>query len=571
MPVVVEHEGRSNVGELRCLGVGASRLGWGDVVHGNLTWRDEIFTVGMIQLMLTTHRSGVAAKLPRPLVGLLRVGVRSWLFVRRMVWVGGRPVRSFTGVCNPNLRRLAPRYHASLSRLFALDVFVLVVLLVVDLRAFLAAVLLFAVAGAVLTWRARPSRGRREHWPPGSLGMGPEPITDPDFFAKGARRFGPVFKSNHFGEPMVCVVGISAAREIFRTFADDLVSFPDPAYNSFVPGDLLRWKNGPEHVEHRRVFARALSEPFLRSSERAIARAMANGLARMEQECRTSGTAVAPLAHVREIVLEAWAEVLLGISADDPGFPEVRELFEELGVHRPKPLPDDRILAALGRLEHLIRLAAVKEGSGPSLARELEGQRADALSDPTTIRNLMYTAMTTREDVSGLLMWIFKHLSDNPEWIGRAREDLLVGTDLVDRIGSETIRLEQSEYVYLRAARDLPFRDFLIPSGWLVRACVHESHRDPTVYEDPDRFNPDRFIDRPYSRDTYAPFGIGHRTCTGEALSRMTARAFVNELVQGYEWTVTSDGPRELSTERHWAPSSKLRVAFRARVPATAG
>lgn len=482
--------------------------------------------------------------------------------LRAMLRVVSRPVRSCQAAANEDLRRAFPEYHRSLCGLLASAGVLLTVAAVFNLALASALLLVVAARAALAAWQGRADYGSAQGLPPGRVGMGAEPLTDPDFFTNAALRYGPIFKSNHFREPMICVVGIRAASELFRTHRDALVAFPDPAYDRFIPGSLLRWKNGEEHLDHRRVFAKALSPHFLRSAEGAIRSSLAAGLATMEAESRTSATGVAPLPHIRSMVLAAWTEVLLGIPATDPAYPELRLLFHDLEVHLPKALPAKRVAGALDRVEELIRTAA-SSPEAPNLATELEAVRPGSLEDPTSIRNLIYTTVTTHQDVSGLLIWVLKHLSDYPERRQAVRSGALLGTDLADRVTSETIRLEQSEYIYLRAARPISFKDFTIPQGWLVRACVHESHRDATVYIDPDRFNPDRFIGHPYTRDTYAPFGMDHRSCTGEALTRLICRAFVCELLCTYDWDVVSDGQRELSAERHWAPSSRFRISLR--------
>ena len=59
--------------------------------------------------------------------------------------------------------------------------------------------------------------------------------------------------------------------------------------------------------------------------------------------------------------------------------------------------------------------------------------------------NLIYIMQVTWGDVTGLLLWVFKMLSDHPEWRDRlAREQ---SRELATRIVQETLRLEQSESV----------------------------------------------------------------------------------------------------------------------------
>jgi cytochrome P450 len=99
-----------------------------------------------------------------------------------------------------------------------------------------------------------------------------------------------------------------------------------------------------------------------------------------------------------------------------------------------------------------------------------------------------------------------------------------------------------------------------------VRTCVREIHRDPANFPDPERFDPDRFLER-VGRERYSPFGIDQRSCLGEQLTRTAARVFALEVARGLDLTTRRDGPIEMSLERHWSPSSRWRLELRRRTP----
>ena len=78
-------------------------------------------------------------------------------------------------------------------------------------------------------------------------------------FADAARRYGPVFKSNYFKDPMVCIADLGLGTEFFRVNADDLGHRPN-----FFNANISRWSHSlrqtdPRHTELRRLFGRAMS------------------------------------------------------------------------------------------------------------------------------------------------------------------------------------------------------------------------------------------------------------------------------------------------------------------------
>ena len=88
-----------------------------------------------------------------------------------------------------------------------------------------------------------------------------------------------------------------------------------------------------------------------------------------------------------------------------------------------------------------------------------------------------------------------------------------------------------------------------MPAGAYVNYCSYASHRLPHVFEDPDRFEPERFTKERKTalpRGAYVPFGSGSRICIGKRFGQtevklVTAIAlqrFDFELLPGHEMTV---------------------------------
>lgn len=71
-----------------------------------------------------------------------------------------------------------------------------------------------------------------------------------------------------------------------------------------------------------------------------------------------------------------------------------------------------------------------------------------------------------------------------------------------------------------------------------VITSLYASHKDPTVWEQPDLFKPERFLDQNgklcLSKDRSLPFGAGKRLCAGETFARNTMFMFVTAIMQSF-------------------------------------
>ena len=198
-----------------------------------------------------------------------------------------------------------------------------------------------------------------------------------------------------------------------------------------------------------------------------------------------------------------------------------------------------------------------------------------ALDDTARVRNLFFIFRLGVGDATALLDWVLEKLTSNPEWRERVRaEDRAFNapkgsqpSDVAARVVLETLRMEQSEFLYRRITRPIVVDGFNVPAGWLLRICVSESHRDPAIFPEPDRFNPDRFCGRTFGRAEFSPFGADNHGCLGVPLVHFLGRILVEELCHGFEWRVTRDGPSERGTRHrhHWRPSAERRVAMSPR------
>ncbi|CCW71143.1 unnamed protein product [Phytomonas sp. Hart1] len=116
----------------------------------------------------------------------------------------------------------------------------------------------------------------------------------------------------------------------------------------------------------------------------------------------------------------------------------------------------------------------------------------------------------------------------------RERIERLVHTPAILR---EALRMHSVVPVVMRRAvhddvfaadeAGLP-RDVHLPAGCVVAIGIEGVHKNPTIWPDPDHFNPDRFlnVDPPQAIDPYGfiPFINGPRNCLGQHFALVEAQ-----------------------------------------------
>ena len=441
-----------------------------------------------------------------------------------------------------------------------------------------------ALAGMIGAWvRARPQYGMRRGFPPGSLGVGRsvDAIYDRGFYLDQVRSHGPVYKMSQFGRPVVCVYGLRRARTLLATESDALVGASLP-YNRALGKGSLRYMANDTHQQERPLFRQAFSAFDLAGSEAFIRRSCRRQLEALVRTSVTLAGGANARPYFARFLLEALSNVFFGLDQDDPRVNRFEALLPVIEIGRMggsawRARFDAALVEATLIMEGIARDGA---GDTPALSKgtalgTLLALDPQALEDQTRARNLFVAFKLANGDVVGLLDWIFTKLSTHVAWQDNVRREPRANgepassqpRDVGARVVLETLRLEQSEFLYRRVLRPLTIDGYTIPAGWLLRVLVQESHRDPEVFAAPDTFDPDRFLQRSFDKSEYAPFGADVHGCMGARLTLFLGRVLAEELCHGFEWTITQDGPLERGTRHrhHWRPSSLRRVVMRER------
>jgi cytochrome P450 len=107
----------------------------------------------------------------------------------------------------------------------------------------------------------------------------------------------------------------------------------------------------------------------------------------------------------------------------------------------------------------------------------------------------------------------------------------------------EALRLGGPTPAIMRIAReDMEVDGYRVQREALLMVGVYALHRDPSLWDDPLEFNPDRFrAERSRGRDRwqFLPFGAGPRSCIGEHFALTAATLELASVVRHWELTST--------------------------------
>ncbi|GLJ22366.1 hypothetical protein SUGI_0421020 [Cryptomeria japonica] len=136
--------------------------------------------------------------------------------------------------------------------------------------------------------------------------------------------------------------------------------------------------------------------------------------------------------------------------------------------------------------------------------------------------------------------------------VGRERvvsERNIASMEYVQCVLKETLRLYPAAPFLLphESTQDCTVGGYFIPERTRLMNNAWAIGRDPSLWEDPLEFRPERFLGKniDFVRDIeyfdMLPFGVGRRGCPGVPMASVTVNLMLAQLVHCFEWTVEGD------------------------------
>ncbi|XP_045794480.1 cytochrome P450 76T24-like isoform X3 [Trifolium pratense] len=195
------------------------------------------------------------------------------------------------------------------------------------------------------------------------------------------------------------------------------------------------------------------------------------------------------------------------------------------------------------------------------------------------------------DTTSSTIEWIMVELLRYPKTLTKARKELCkaIGKDeiieeshisklpFLQAVVKETLRLHPAAPFLLphKCDENMNILGFNVPKNAQVFVNVWAMGRDPTIWENPTMFMPERFLecDINYKGNNFEliPFGVGKRICPGLPLAHRTVHLVVASLLRNFEWTL-ADGlnPEDMNMDEQFGITLKRAQSLRVQATSSA-
>ncbi|MEM7369498.1 MAG: cytochrome P450 [Bacteroidota bacterium] len=210
----------------------------------------------------------------------------------------------------------------------------------------------------------------------------------------------------------------------------------------------------------------------------------------------------------------------------------------------------------------LIEQRGAGQSQGNDFLQMLMDARYEDTGEPMEQRQLLDELVTIfsagHETSSNGMTWLFYLLSDHPEVVQRLREEQMrvSGHQLPAfshlrqltyhrQVIEESMRLYPPVWTLGRQAIAADeWEGNQIKKGMIITCAIFHLHRNPHLWENPERFDPDRFSaeqqkSRPKSH--YLPFGAGPRMCIGNHFAMMEMQLLLAAMIHRFDFELIKD------------------------------
>jgi cytochrome P450 len=334
-------------------------------------------------------------------------------------------------------------------------------------------------------------------------------------------------------------------RQIFTAPPEHFKVLMVPA-QGMVIGRAFTGYSGPEHRRRRKVVAPALRGEAMRD----LTGMMRQAALRHAEQWRP-GQALNMIDEGMSIALDIIITTIFGAETDEQltRFRHATRAFSEVlndkafltlalfGQTSPMLPPIGRFRrlrdGLTGLIQEMIDERRARPADRPDILSGLMAARVDdePMQDDEIRDNLITMLVAGHETTALSIAWATYWLLATPGVLDKVLAELdgldvetdveaLMKLPYLDAVVKEVLRLNPPVPDVPRTIDEpLEVKGYTIPSGMQVAVSGALLHMDPSIFPEPEKFRPERFLERRYGAFEFIPFGGGDRICIGQHFS----------------------------------------------------
>jgi cytochrome P450 len=355
---------------------------------------------------------------------------------------------------------------------------------------------------------------------------------------------------------VVCFDDPDAIKDIFTGSSDTLhAGRANEPLRPLLGQSSLLLLDGPRHLRERKLLLPPFHGERMHRYGEAMHRITERELARWPL-----GAPHAIHGHTQAITLDVILETVFGFD-EGPRMDTMRDAIADVTHAFSNPAvmipqlqrelggfsPWSRFLRTRGRTDDVIsahiRHRRSRGGGDDVLSLMLAARYED--DRPMTDRELRDELVTLlaagHETTATALAWTLHLLAEHPAILARVHEEIdraggsidpKIALPFLDAVAKESLRMRPVVVAVGRVLQDdEQIGGFRLPKGTMVSPNIYLSHFNPKSWTDPDRFDPDRFVDARTNPYTFFPFGGGVRRCLGMAFALYEMRIILGAIL----------------------------------------
>ena len=189
------------------------------------------------------------------------------------------------------------------------------------------------------------------------------------------------------------------------------------------------------------------------------------------------------------------------------------------------------------------------------------------------IRDEVITIFTAgHETTANLLTWTLYLLARHPDVLAKLRQELdtLVQGEIptaedlqqlvyTRAVLNESLRIRPPAGILIRKiAKDTELDGYSLKQGWLAIFSIYNIHHHPDFWQQPEQFDPERFLNGENRRFSFMPFGTGERVCIGNHFALLESQLLLSMIIQHFDLQLLNTDEAEIEMAVTLKPKSGI-------------